>query len=280
MQSNVRNEIYINSFYKHPFVVNNTSVKGYILMQTIIEMITLNRGYRDFDYHLKPTDINITHIDNLHFNVIIPNDRYDNTLRQTYENSEFNEYEFLIETEEGMINLASEYIKRTLHFQDIQTLHNYLLFDAKKTDVEPREPIEQNETTYDNSSCPVCFDDYEKTTKKVAICGHTLCLNCWEHIIGSSNCRCPECREDWDEINEDEFYTERDLRRMCDEEDDELYNIIDIPSLVNSVLEEGEVVSILGFEEEYTNDEGMDTPDKYQQLQDGGNTFQIFVKKY
>jgi hypothetical protein len=279
MQSSVRNEIYINSFYKHPFVVNNTSVKGYILIKTIIEMITENKGYRDFDYHLKPTDIIINQIDNSHFNVIVPNNRYNNTLMQTYENSEFNEYEFLIETEEGMINLASEYIERTIHYQDIQTLHNHLLNDARKPDVEPREPREQNETTYDNSSCPVCFDDYEETTKKVAICGHTLCLTCWEHIIGSSNCRCPECREVWDEINENEFYTERDLRIMCDEEDDELYNIIDIPNLVNSVLEDEEIVDILNFEEEYTNDEGFDTPDKYRQLQDGGNTFQIFVKR-
>lgn len=282
LPTTIQNEIYINSFYKHPFIVNYNNVKGYILIKKITELIEDESGYRDFDRHLKPTAIEIDEMGNNEYSVSIPNIRYDETQNESYNNAKKHHYRFLIETLEEFDDRVKNAILQNICNTSPELLFLCLRDDAQKEveEQEPREPREQNETTYHNDNCPVCFEEYEnEIIKKVAICGHCLCNDCWEHIINSNNSICPECREVWDEAtDEDEINIQmEDIEMFIENEDDDmLLRIINQDELVERILQTEDPCEILGgYEDIDDNIEGFDTPLKYRQLLEGGNEFKI-----
>jgi hypothetical protein len=243
-------------------------------------MIEDENGIKAFDIHLHPDDIEILTDDDLYFDVNIPNNRYDENEPESYTNSKRLNYEFIIETFEESEDRVNGYIIDDICNTSPQILLDCVREDAKKV-VEEREQREQSETTYDNDCCPICFEDYETTEciKKVAICGHTLCYNCWHHITHSRNSVCAECREVWNETTEGTEYTIEDIEMLCEEESNILFDIIDTDRLVELVLQTEYACNIIGFDFADVNTEGIDTPDKYRERIGGGYEYAIWYRK-
>jgi hypothetical protein len=287
----ITGELYIKSFYKHPFIVNDNSVKSYILIKKITEMIEDENGIKAFDIHLHPDDIEISTDDDLYFDVNIPNNKYDENEPESYANSKRLNYEFIIETMEEAEDRVNGYIMDDICNTSPQLLLDCVREDANKV-LNEREQREQSETTYDNDCCPICFEDYENGddvatedfdndvgVKKVAICGHTLCYKCWHHITHSRNSVCPECREVWNEATEETEYTLEDIEMLCEDESNILFDIIDTDRLVELVLQTSNSCDIIGFDFMDENTEGFDTPDKYRERIGGGYEYTIWYRK-
>lgn len=50
-----------------------------------------------------------------------------------------------------------------------------------------------------NHQCSVCYDELH--TDLTTFCGHGLCVDCYQKMKGT---KCPVCRTDMDECDEDE----------------------------------------------------------------------------
>jgi len=171
-------------------------------------------------------------------------------------------------------------------YTDIHILINCIDDDAIK-DVIKADEIEtptQSETTYKNDGCPICLEEYSTDViMKVALCGHCLCQTCWEHIIQSNKCICPECRTNWRiPTGEDEIipYNEDDIFEMVNSDNDEgLLEIIDYGKLITAVLETEELTHILGVDMVSEDTEGFETPDKYRERIGGGENYVILCRR-
>ena len=90
---------------------------------------------------------------------------------------------------------------------------------------------------FENNNCPVCLECYDETViKKIAKCGHITCNECYLTICKSTNSRCPECREIWDDIT-NAGYTLGDISRLCDEERQTvLLSIVNLKKLQDEII--------------------------------------------
>jgi len=282
----IARELYLKSFYKHPFIVNSDSVKSYILIKKIIDMIESEYGIEEFETPLTPYDIEISTTDDVFFDVEIINYNFDETQPESYNNSRILYYEFIIETMDENLDRVRSSILENICYTDIHILIECIDDDAVK-DVIKADEIEvtnQSETTYNNDSCPICLEEYSTDViMKVAVCGHCLCQTCWEHIIQSNKCLCAECRANWRiPIGEDEIipYDEEDIIEMVNSDNsDALLEIIDYGKLITAVLDTEELTSILGVDMICENKEGFETPDKYRQRIGGGDVYIILFRR-
>ena len=62
-----------------------------------------------------------------------------------------------------------------------------------------------NPPTYD-PNCPVCFE-LLKDAYQTTCCGNHICSNCTERLKCTPNVKCPQCRHDNFEANEDKFFS-------------------------------------------------------------------------
>ena len=67
-----------------------------------------------------------------------------------------------------------------------------------------------NPPTYD-PNCPVCFE-LLKDAYQTTCCGNHICSNCTERLKCTPNVKCPQCRDDNFEANEDKFFSSQLLK--------------------------------------------------------------------
>ena len=72
--------------------------------------------------------------------------------------------------------------------------------DELKQDIEFINP-----PTYDYK-CPICFE-LLKDVYQTTCCGNHICSNCTERLKCTPNVKCPQCRHDNFEANEDKFFS-------------------------------------------------------------------------
>lgn len=54
---------------------------------------------------------------------------------------------------------------------------------------------EESIITRNYGECPICMENFSKTTMVSTMCGHVFCLNCIENAILSNGKKCPNCRK-------------------------------------------------------------------------------------
>lgn len=148
---------------------------------------------------------------------------------------------------------------------------------------EPDLECDEDIPLYDTDDCPVCMEKFGITerqelignhpTKKIlrrtkticvkrnTFCGHPICLGCFKTICNSNNVKCPCCRTDYEEsgdvyINEDtHFLNDDDINDMIENEDDMLYDMIDINALVDQSITADGLGHLLGCSYVIENDD-------------------------
>ena len=148
---------------------------------------------------------------------------------------------------------------------------------------EPDLETDEDIPLYDTDDCPVCMEKFGITerqelignhpTKKVlrrtkticvkrnTYCGHPLCLTCFKTICNSSNVCCPCCRTNYEDsgdvyINEStHILSDEDINDMIDNEDDMLYDMVDINALVDQSICADGLGHLLGCDFVVENDE-------------------------
>jgi hypothetical protein len=99
----------------------------------------------------------------------------------------------------------------------------------------------------DEKECPICLVDIENGCSYMrGCCGHRVCVACFENMENHNICRCPLCRQVWDEDEEEEEddeeeeveveWEENDIQEMLEQQDDALLDIIDIEALASDAV--------------------------------------------
>jgi hypothetical protein len=128
----------------------------------------------------------------------------------------------------------------------------------------------------DEKECPVCLTDIDNGCSYYrGCCGHRVCVSCFENMEEHNICRCPLCREDWEEEeNDDESDAYWDnLREEIDEDyirdlqqnynTERLAEIIDVEGLAESCRAVDGVKHTLGAYQEEFYDKGNNTHSFY-----------------
>jgi len=278
INSDLKAEIYANSFLRHPICLGSDSVRTYILMKHISDMCLEKKDMKG----LLPEDFIITMSEYREgFFFIKYNDIFGGTKNVS----------LLVitadETHREMTDYCSENI---CYFSPIAVFHNLTFVGRIKEEIPPVcggdvEP----ETKYENENCPVCFCEYtdyddatgllnDKELGFYGCCGHKICESCYERIMDTT-AKCPECRTNWERVSNGEtiYYTLEDIEELCECEDDVILNeIVNIGGLVDYAVRADGYSHILGYEDE-TFYECYEMPDKYRERCLGGNAFFVFL---
>ena len=268
----IQAEIFRSALLRHPFVIKSDNIRSYILMNQIIDMLESDSGFKDFA-DIYEDDINIQEIDKVHYEVRVPNRRFKPTSPHCFENAPYSKYLFFVGTMDEIREDARSHLS-----DSITGICPSILYQAHLGTV--CEPTKQSEMVFDNSTCPVCLEDYSDTiVKQVSLCGHCLCLECFESIKKRSPAKCPECRKQW---SYQKVYTEDELYELAvNGETDRLIDLVDEEVLLDLMVEDDNFKLMVGCEEEYTFED--DIPSKYNNRTDfdivplGVN---IFIAKY
>jgi hypothetical protein len=287
----IRYDIYMQSFLNHPFLKEASNVRAYFLMQKIAKMCDeTGDAYVDM-CGLFPDEIAITASYSVGvYHLTFPSKNPKNTGVATAV------YIRILTDEEAYSDLEEYVVDNICEFSPASIFHNLAFAKRVKgylppADYEPEEP----ETKFENQHCPVCMSGYTENADEVVedevhmgcwgSCGHKICVPCYGRVIASDISRCPECRAEWvcpDDYADgcEIYYTVDDIRDLCDVEDAEtLIDLLDIGNFAHFVRQQDGYAHTLGYSDEEF-EEGFDIPDKYRQMEDGGESFYVFVEEF
>lgn len=288
-EKHFQDEIYDEAFFKHPVLQIKTSVKPYIIIKAIYDMCITDSYFDDMIY---PTDI------------IIKDDFIEEHINDIFDVEICGiMYRLSIDTTEGIKEWCIEYTTDNISNISKTTLFNHIKHSEQVKEVhhiegeDRTDEIPTPEIIYDETSCPVCFDeiiDFDdwdegstgKLPKTVGMCGHTLCAGCHHSITHSNNSRCPVCRSVWDNVCYESnssyteiLWTQEDIDELCEAEDnDTLSRIIDVDELVDTLINDDGYEEILGYDTSVEVGGLYDTPDKYRELSGGGYEYVVMIK--
>lgn len=115
--------------------------------------------------------------------------------------------------------------------------------DESDDEEETEEIVKHNDE--DRKECPVCLCDFEGENWCEGKCGHRFCNTCFSNFDDHNICRCPLCRMNWEDEEEDEDeeseydeieWEESDIQEMLEQQDDALLDIIDIEALARDAV--------------------------------------------
>lgn len=256
-QFNINNEveeIFFNAlFIKYKNTINHK------IIRKIINMFESSYGYKVLTLNeIELEDIKIEKIDDENtYKLIVPNINYKPNKPTTSNNCI--SYEFILEyyTPDELEEKTIEYIKENIHYFNPNCLFDNIKEGVYKYEVESEDVSdeeEEPEKIFDNECCPVCLEEYNDN-KKVGCCGHTICEDCYNHIINSNKQKCPECRADWQHTyhidSEKVEFELSDIQELCDNEDYAVLNdIIDIEGLCENVVNVDGYAHTLGYDDD------------------------------
>jgi len=221
-------------------------------MNQIVDMLESDTGFKDFA-DIYEEDIHIKEIDKVHYEVRVPNRKCKHSLPYCFENAPYNKYLFMVGTIDEIKEEAREHLT-----DSITGICPSILYQAHLGAVG--EPVKQSDTIFDNSTCPICLEEYSSSIiKNVALCGHCLCLDCFNSVKTQNPSKCPECRKQW---SYKKVYTEDEIYNLSvKEETEQLLEIVDEEILLDLMIEDDNFKWMVGCDEEYTFED--DIPCKY-----------------
>lgn len=227
------------------------------IIRKVIEMVESRYGYKDFE-DIKLDEITFELDYHNSFIVSVPNKKFNPNKDKCYNNREQIQVRMEFYTEEELDVKTLEYVKENICYFNKNLIFHSLKDGIYKDMIE--YGYEEPEKVFDNDSCPICLECYdENKEKKVGCCGHTLCYDCFNHIIHSNNQRCPECRVEWN--NEESgvditYYKQEDIDELCDLEDsNKLIEIVDVDAFINEIVMLEGYAGVLGYNDsDFYND--------------------------
>jgi hypothetical protein len=291
----LQGEIYIKSFWFHPFLTNSTNGRNWFLFKKIIDMLESDYGHKDFtagNFYVDELEVEFESENNdWYYLVSIPN---KNGGKETFR--------MCVYTEEEIINETMEYIEEnicyftnTYLFSNIKPEERYKEIIQSGMDEDDTDYDAEPEIKFENDNCPVCFCEYtnneeedltnEKEMAHYGCCGHKLCEPCYNKVMDTSTPKCPSCRAKWEaEENDDETefieWELDDINELQEEEDrDTLNRIIDKVGLFEDCIRDDGYAHTLGYIDcdEY---EWMDPPQKYRELGVPGEIMMVLFGDY
>jgi hypothetical protein len=203
------------------------------------------------------------------------------------------EYNFCCNDYDNVRNIICYYaVEEDELFNNYQGIYVYGFLKPEYRNIHSREieypepdlECDEDIPLYDVDECPCCMEKFGITEKQELIgnhptkkilkktktfcikrntyCGHPLCLDCFKTICKSGNTKCPMCRQDYNDTGDvaitdrAEEITEQVVRDMMANNDDMLFDMVNIPAIINQQIISDGLASVLGINSisSYSND--------------------------